>query len=125
MGKRKTHNFREVKIWKRSRILVKQVYQLTEKYPKSELFGLTNQTRKSVVSMPSNIAEGCVRGTDAQLSHFIDVAHGSSCELETQLLLGGDLGYVPSSEIDILIQETNEIQKMMLSFKDSLGPSII
>ena len=120
MRKRSYHNFRELKIWQRSRSLVKVVYKATEKYPKSELFGLTLQTRKSVISMPSNIAEGCGRGTNSQLIHFLDIAHASSCELETQLLVGGDLEYLPLNEVEFIVKETNEIQKMILRFSSTI-----
>ncbi len=120
MGNRKTHNFRELKIWQRSRGLVKVVYSATEKYPKAELFGLTLQTRRSVISMPSNIAEGCGRGTGPQLIHFLNVAHASSCELETQLILGGDLSYLTSGEVTSMVKEINEIQKMIIRFQSTL-----
>ncbi len=120
MTKRTIHNFRELKIWQRSMSLVKKVYVVTEKLPKSELFGLTLQIRKSAVSMPSNIAEGCGRGTNSQLQHFLDFSHASSCELETQIILTKELNYLPIGEVDLILKEIAEFQKMILSFRNSL-----
>ena len=81
------HNFKALEIWKRSRKLVKNTYLTTKTFPSEEKFGLVSQINRSAVSIPSNIAEGCGRGTDAQLVHFLDIAIGSNCELETQFYL--------------------------------------
>lgn len=120
LGMRKSHNFRELKVWIRSRAMVKEVYDISKKFPKEEIFGLTQQMRRCAVSIPSNIAEGCGRGTDPQIVHFLDIAHGSACELETQLYLSIDLTYVLDNEVNKLIQELNEIQKMILGFRATL-----
>ncbi len=114
------HNFRELKVWKKSRILVKDVYILTQKFPKAEQFGLTSQIRRSAISVPSNIAEGCGRDTKKQLSHFLEIAMGSSCELETQLLLAFDIGYLTEIELNTVVTQINKIQKMIVGFKKSL-----
>ena len=114
------HNFRELKIWQKSREFVKKIYVLTRKFPKEELFGLTSQMRRAAVSIPSNIAEGCGRGSDRQLVPFLDIAHGSSCELETQLLLAFDLEYITESELNAHVAELNEIQKMIYASSISL-----
>jgi len=120
MGKKKRHNFRELQIWHRSRALVKVIYEVSGKFPSEEKFGLTNQIRRCAVSVPSNIAEGCGRGSDAQLAHYLDVAHGSCCELETQLLLASDLGLIHFDELTETLDEIHQIQKMILGFKDTL-----
>jgi four helix bundle protein len=117
----KIHNFRELKTWKKSRLLVKEVYLITKQFPKEELYGLISQMRRAVVSIPSNIAEGCGRQTNPQLSQFLDIAHGSSCELETQIYLSFDLNYIEEAEMNILLEKINEIQKMIISFKNSLN----
>lgn len=117
---RKKHNFRELLVWKRSRAFVAVIYELTRKFPKEELFGLTQQIRRCAVSVPSNIAEGCGRGTDAQLVQFLDVAHGSACELETQLYLAFDIKYFSESVLEKTINEVHEIQKMILGFRSTL-----
>lgn len=114
------HNFRELKVWQRSIALVKNVYLFTQSFPKEEVYGLTNQIRRCSVSISSNIAEGCGRGTDKQLSQFLDIAHGSSCELETQLIIAKELDYIDSDQLLDLIESIHEIQKMIFGFKNSL-----
>lgn len=88
------HNNLELKIWQRSRILVKEVYQLTELFPKNQQYGLTSQIQRAAVSIPSNIAEGAGRTSQKKFMRFLNIANGSAFELETQLFLGSDLGYV-------------------------------
>ncbi len=88
------HNFRELKIWQKGRTLVKDVYELTTFLPKEETFGLTSQIKRSVISIPSNIAEGAGRGSDKDFNRFLDIAYGSCFELETQLILCVDLTYI-------------------------------
>ena len=111
------HNFKNLNIWKRSRIFVKEVYTHTKQFPKEELFSLTNQIRRSAISIPSNISEGCGRSTNPQLVHFLDIAVASSCELETQLYIAFDLGYLAESPKDTLTKEVSEIRKMIIKFQ--------
>jgi four helix bundle protein len=82
--------------WKVSRALVKSIYELTRTFPKEEMFGLTAQIRRSAISIPSNIAEGAARTGEKEFAHFLNIARGSVSELETQLLLASDLGYIKS-----------------------------
>ena len=84
--------------WKISRRLVSDIYRLTQAFPKEELFGLTSQLRRSAVSVPSNIAEGAARAGGREFAQFLNVARGSLSELETQLLIAGDLGYIKSDD---------------------------
>ena len=114
------HNFRKLKAWNASFTFTKEVYAVTNKFPKEEVFGLTSQIRRSAVSIPSNIAEGCGRGTDKQLMHFLDIAQGSACELETQLLLAIEMTYMTKTEGNVLIQKLQEVQKMIQGFKKTL-----
>jgi len=114
------HNFRELLIWKRSKILCVNIYKSSSHFPKEEKFGLTNQIRRCAVSVPSNIAEGCGRNTNKQLSHFLNVAMGSSAELETQVLISKDLAFLENEKSIELIKEINEIQKMILVFNKNL-----
>lgn len=81
---------------------------------------MTQQIRRCAFSVPSNIAEGCGRGTDPQLIQFLDVAHGSACELETQLYLAFDLKYFDENVLNNAIKEIHEIQKMILGFQGTL-----
>ena len=84
-------DYKDLIIWQKSRLLVRTVYILTRKLPEEELFGLTNQVRRAVVSIPSNIAEGFNRGSDKEFIHFLRIAKGSAAEVETQLILCVDL----------------------------------
>ena len=80
--------------WKEAMSLVKMVYTLTQTFPKDELYGLTNQMRRAAVSIPSNIAEGAARSSRKEFAHFLSIARGSLSELETQLLISVDLGFL-------------------------------
>jgi four helix bundle protein len=107
------HNFKQLSVWQKSIVLAKETYQLTQKFPQSELYGLTSQIRKSVVSIASNIAEGSGRTTNKDFINFLHYAYGSSCELETQLLIAKELNYTSDDIIGNLGQEINNIQKML------------
>lgn len=85
--------YKDLEAWKEARKLVKEVYKLTYEFPKSEIYGLTSQITRCAVSIPSNIAEGCVRFSDKDTKKFIDIALGSIAELDTQLILADDLGF--------------------------------
>lgn len=114
---RKTHNFRELIAWQKSRDIVKSIYELTKLYPKEELFSLTSQMRRAAISIPSNIAEGCGRGTNPQLVQFLTIALGSSFELETQLILSADLNYINQVDIQEPVNKLHEIQNLIYSLK--------
>ncbi len=111
------HNFKELNIWKRSMGLTRSVYALTGNLPVDEKFGLKSQINRCSISICSNIAEGSGRGTNKDFSRFLDISIGSSYELETQLILVQDLFEINSNEI---IKELNELQKMIIGFKNSL-----
>jgi len=114
------HNFKNLEIWKKSRALVKEVYHLTNDFPSEEKFGLTLQIRRSSISVPSNIAEGCGRGTDKQLIQFLNISIGSLCELETQIYLANDLEFIDNQVNNKIIQEIAEVRKMVMGFKNSI-----
>lgn len=111
---KKVHNFRELKIWKESLILVKNVYLLTSQLPKDEKFGLVSQINRCAVSIPSNIAEGSGRTTEKEFLHFLNIAISSSYELETQLILIEDIFKIQTKSILI---ELETLQKMIGAFK--------
>ncbi|WP_297017874.1 four helix bundle protein [uncultured Dialister sp.] len=106
-------DYKDLIIWQKSRLLVRTVYILTRKLPEEELFGLTNQVRRAVVSIPSNIAEGFNRGSDKEFIHFLRIAKGSAAEVETQLILCVDLEYLQPDEIKEAISLYNEIIRML------------
>ena len=96
---------RRLEVWQDARRLVKQVYTVSAKFPKSEKFGLTDQINRAAVSVPSNIAEGSSRETQADFVHFLVIARGSLSEIDTQLTLAEDLGYVePQDELHVEVE---------------------
>ena len=113
-------NFKNLSIWQRSRSLVKAIYLATNDFPKNEMFGLTAQIRRAGISIPSNIAEGCGRNTNKDLSRFLDISIGSICEVETQLYLAFDLEFISKEKAKILIDEIIEIRKMIIGFQRKL-----
>ena len=114
------HNFKNLKIWQLARNFVKDIYVLTKKFPDDERFGLTQQIRRAVISIPSNIAEGAGRGTDKDFSHFLDIANGSAFEVETQLILSFDLNYISQTEFDNINDKLQLMEKMICNFNNSL-----
>jgi four helix bundle protein len=114
------HNFKELIVWKKSRILCSDMYILTSKFPSDEKFGITNQLRRAVVSIPSNIAEGSSRNSNKDFSRFLEIALGSAYEIETQILISFDLGFITKSELDEMTLKIEEIIKMVSKFRSSL-----
>lgn len=106
-------DYKDLIVWQKSRALVRLIYILTKKLPRDELFGLTNQIRRAVVSIPSNIAEGYSRGSNKEFIHFLRIAKGSAAEVETQLILCTDLGYLSPGEIKEAISLYDEIIRML------------
>ena len=117
----KRHNFKELLIWQRAMDIVDDVYEATRDYPKEELFGMSLQKRKSAVSIPSNIAEGCGRGTDPQLGHFLDIAQGSAFELETQLYIAIRQHLADTVILEAIVVKVRELQQMIDGFRDRIA----
>lgn len=115
----KTHH--DLDVWKKSIDLVTEIYKVTESYPKSELYGLTNQIRRCAVSIPSNIAEGAARTSIKEFSQFLSIALGSVAELETQLIVSNNLGLLPTSNFNSLIESIITIRKMTVGLKKSIS----
>ena len=113
-------DFRKVKAWERAHALTLQVYRATSSFPRDERFGLVSQMRRACASIPTNVAEGCGRSTNNELARFIDIATGSASEVEYQLLLAKDLGYLPEDQYRNLSTEVSEIRRMLLAFNKSL-----
>lgn len=109
----KKHNFREIKIWQESLVMVKEVYEFSSKLPTEEKFGITSQINRSTVSIPSNIAEGSGRTTNKEFVRFLEIAISSSYELETQLILAEDLFGISSKQ---LIENLNALQNRIGGF---------
>lgn len=92
-------NYTALEFWKFSRDLVKLVYLLTKSFPQDEIYGLTNQIRRSAGSVPSNIAEGVGRQSNKETNHFLYISKGSLNEVETQLYLSFDIGYISEEDL--------------------------
>ena len=114
----KRHNFKELHIWQLGMDIVDEIYDVTMDYPKEELFGLSLQMRKAAVSIPSNIAEGCGRGTDPQLVQFLNIAQGSAFELETQVYIAIRRKYADVGILECIVSRIIELQKMIDGFRD-------
>jgi four helix bundle protein len=106
-------DFRQLKVWERAHELALAVYKSTSNFPREELYGLTSQIRRSSMSIPTNIAEGCGRGSDADFAHFLQIAMGSACETEYQLLLSKDLGFIHPDEYSTLQELAQEVKRMI------------
>jgi four helix bundle protein len=106
-------SYKDLRVWGKGRALVKVVYHLTKAFPKEELFGLTSQIRRAAVSIPSNIAEGSQRSSDREFANYVLIARGSIAELETQLLLSVDIGYLSNEQITSVLQQLDEISRML------------
>lgn len=114
------HRYKELEIWKRSVKLSGAIYELTASFPQDEKFGLTSQIRRSAVSVASNIAEGAGRAGKKDFMKFLDYAYGSLCELETQCIIGKDLGFIDEQDLKEIAGEIIELQKMTYSFRKKL-----
>jgi len=114
------HRFKELAIWKLSRDFCSDIYEVTTTFPETEKFGIINQLRRASISVPSNIAKGCSRKSNKDFSRFLEIAIGSMYELETQLLISNDLGFITKEKAQELIKKLNGIIKMTSKFKSTL-----
>jgi four helix bundle protein len=117
----KPRHYKDLLIWQRGMGLAKFIYRLTAKFPSEERYGLTSQLRRAAVSVPSNIAEGQARQGTKEFVQFLSHAQGSLAELETQLLLSIELDFAQKSDVDHLLQEIDELQKMIVGLKRKLS----
>ncbi len=120
-----SRDFRKIKAWQRAHALTLQVYRETSGFPGDERFGLVSQMRRACASIPTNIAEGCGRNTINELARFIDIATGSASEVEYQLLLAKDLGYLSDNQYETLSTEAIGVRRMLLAFNEKLRPQPI
>lgn len=108
-----SQSYISLEVWQKAMAFVTKVYTLTKLFPKEELYSLTNQIRRAAVSIPSNIAEGRSRHTTKDYMRFIIMARGSVAELETQLLISKNLGYVTEDKLQPLLKDAGEIGRML------------
>lgn len=114
------HQFKELLIWKKSRLFSSKIYSATANFPNEEKFGITNQLRRAAVSIPSNIAEGSSRNSNKDFARFLEIAIGSAYEVETQLLISSDLGFINEESTIELTNMLEEIIKMTSRFRATL-----
>ncbi|MDO8559942.1 MAG: four helix bundle protein [bacterium] len=107
------NSYKDLTVWQRAVELVVTVYELTEQYPKSELYGLTSQTRRAAVSIPSNIAEGRRRGSRKEYCQFLLIAYGSGAELETHLVIAQRLPFGERLDFSRCARPLDETMKML------------
>ena len=112
---------KKLDLWKAAMDLAKSVYQLTEKFPSEEKFGLVSQMRRASISIPSNIAEGAARQGKAEFRNFLSIAQGSLSELDTQLELAVRLGYIQNKQYDDLSALLLRVDKMLTALIRSLS----
>lgn len=117
------HNFKELIVWQKARKLVKEIYLIVKSFPDEEKFGIISQIKRASISIPANIAEGAGRNTDNDFGRFLDIANGSSYELETLFILSTDLEYLLESDSKIIIEKIEEIQKMIYSLRNKMKKS--
>ncbi|MBI1282284.1 MAG: four helix bundle protein [Anaerolineaceae bacterium] len=106
-------NYQDLAVWNKSHQLVLSVYKVTKIFPPEELYGLTSQTRRAALSIPTNIAEGSGRGGDKEFARFCQISYGSVNELEYHFLVARDLGYIDSKTYQDLLQDLIEIRRML------------
>ena len=118
--------FENLEVWKRSKNLVVNVYDLLKSFPSFERFSMCDQIRRSILSVPSNIAEGSGRSSLKEKVHFIEIAYGSLMEAYCQLLVAVDLNYIPLEKVDQMKKEFEYISKMLIglraTFKKKINP---
>lgn len=119
------HNYKQLKVWEKAIELVITVYEVTSTFPKVEKFGLVSQMRRSAISIPSNIAEGAGRNSEKGFCHFLSNSHGSSFELETQVILASKLELFTNEKCNELCLKINEVQRMSYSLQEKLNPDNI
>jgi len=120
MSNGKVESYRDLLVWQKGISLVKSIYQLGQRFPADERFGLTAQIRRAAVSTPSNIAEGQARHTTREFIHFISNAEGSVADVDTQLVIAVELGFCTSSEVQSLFGMIDEERKMLNGLRRKL-----
>ena len=108
----KIRSYRDLKIWKEGIKLVKDIYTLTESFPKQEMYSLSTQMRRSAVSIPSNVAEGFRRYHNKEYRQFLYILLGSCAELETQITIAKELRYIPENKEAKLLEKVDHICRM-------------
>ena len=113
--------FTDLQVWERSHRLVLEVYRLSRHFPIAERFGLTAQLRRAAMSVPANIAEGAKRESQRDFAHFLNIAEGSLAETQYLMVLGRDLGYANPVDLERLLEEVEQIMRMLASLRKKVA----
>ena len=113
-------DFRTLNVWQKSHEHAVMIYQETKKFPKEEVYGITSQIRRAIVSIPTNLAEGCGRGSDRDFAKFVQIAIGSASESEYLFMLSHELGYLNKEDFIDLNERVCEIKRMISSLIKNL-----
>ena len=114
------NNYRDLKVWQMAMMLTEDIYRATESFPSRETYALANQLQRAAVSIPSNIAEGHARNSTKDYLRFLSISQGSLAEAETQLELAHRLGYIQQTVLLCLLEQTNEIGRMLHGLRSAL-----
>lgn len=117
----KIQSYKQLKIWQKGIEIVKDIYQITEKFPKEELYGLTSQMRRAAISTPSNIAEGFKRFHSKEYKQFLHISLGSLAELDTQCIIAKELGFMKEEDLSMISEKIDHICKMISSLLNKLA----
>jgi four helix bundle protein len=115
-----SHKYQDLIAWQKAKALAAEIYRSTDLFPKTEVYGLTSQLRRAAVSIASNIAEGQGRLTKGEFCHFLGQARGSLLELETQLSIAVDLGFLGADQFKKLEQQTSEVRRLLNGLIESM-----
>lgn len=116
-------NFRKLNVWKNAISLAKDIYQITEQLPDKEKFGLASQLQRAAVSIASNIAEGASRNSEIEFARFLEISTGSAFEVETQIILASELGYISSDIMEIEVEKCHKLQKQLNKLIQTVRPN--
>jgi four helix bundle protein len=118
------NNYRDLKVWQMAMELTENIYRATVSFPSRETYALANQLQRASVSIPSNIAEGHARSSTKDYMRFLSISQGSLAEAETQLELAHRLGYIPQAELLCLLEQTNEVGRMLHGLRNALAAKL-
>lgn len=113
-------DFKKYSVWELGHEITLDIYNTTAKFPKEELYGITNQMRRAAYSIPANIVEGCGCESDAEFKRFLTISQGSASELEYFIILSKDLGYLTSDSFEIIIDKVNKIRRSLFNLISKL-----
>ena len=114
------NNFRDLKVWQKARLIVKDVYFLTKNFPNDEKYALTSQIKRATISISSNIAEGSGRSTNPDFAKFLDISLGSCYEIKNDFIIASDLLFISEKELKTIIDKIQEIERMLIGLINSI-----